>query len=139
LAIGSLLVLAFTTFWFYRYTRLAKRITDPERRPSERAFKRAAWTGVVASTAGILFSIVVMLFEATQLFFYFLRAPQAGVPVVQTTAGGPTSWISAADMLSLLALNISLVVEVGVLALSLWLLFRSTIALAEVLRTDDLD
>jgi hypothetical protein len=128
LAIASLLMLAFTTFWSYRYTRLAKQIADPQRRPSDSVLRRAVWTGVAASTVSILFSILVMLSEVAQLFFYFLRAPQAGVPVVQTTEGGPTSWVSAADVMTQLALNVSLLVEFIVLAFSLWLLFRTIVA-----------
>jgi len=131
LTIGSLLVLAFTTFWSYRYTRLAKQMADPAQRADERTLQRAAWTGVTASAAGILFSILIMLFEVAQLFFYFLRAPQAGVPVIQTTAAGRASWVSAADFLTLFALNASLLIELFVLALSLWLLFRSTTASAQ--------
>jgi hypothetical protein len=72
-----------------------------------------------------------MLSEVAQLFFYFLRAPQAGVPVVQTTGGGPTSWVSAVDIMTQLALNVSLLVEFIVLAFSLWLLFRSMLASIE--------
>src|SRR6516165_1718410 len=49
LTIGSLLVLGFTTVWFYRYTRLASQVADPDRRPPIDALKRAAWTGVAAS------------------------------------------------------------------------------------------
>src|SRR5215510_11249764 len=63
LTIASLLLLAFTTFWFYRYTRLAKKISDPERRPPAIVVRRAAWTGVAATTLGVLFSLLVMLFE----------------------------------------------------------------------------
>jgi Protein of unknown function (DUF3611) len=131
LAIVSLLMLAFTTLWSYGYTRLAKKIADSEFRLPQSEARRSAWTGVVASTVSILFSILVILFEVAQLFFYFLRAPQAGIPVVQTTAGGPTSWVSASDIMSLLALNVSLLVELFVLAFSLWLLFRSTLATTE--------
>jgi len=131
LAIVSLLMLAFTTLWSYGYTRLAKKIADPELRLPPSVARRAAWTGVVASTVSILFSILVILFEVAQLFFYFLRAPQAGIPVVQTTGGGPTSWVSASDVMSVLALNVSLLVELFVLAFSLWLLFRSMLAAAE--------
>jgi hypothetical protein len=130
IAIVSLLMLAFTTFWSYRYTRLAKRIADPELRLPQSVAQRAAWTGVAASTVSILFSVLVILFEVAQLFFYFLRAPQAGIPVVQTTGGGPTSWVSASDVMSLLALNVSLLVELVVLAFSLWLLLRSMLAAA---------
>jgi hypothetical protein len=131
LTIVSLLLLAFTTFWFYRYTRLAKQIADPERRPPEFLVRRAAWTGVAASTLGVVLSILVMLFEVTQLLFYFLRAPQIGIPTVQTTGSGSASWVSAADIVSLLILILILFVEVAVLSFSLWLLFRTMIASME--------
>ena len=72
-----------------------------------------------------------MVFEVIQLWLYFLRAPQAGVPVVQTTSGGPASWVSAGDILGLMGLIFTMLVEVIVLALSLWLLFRATAAVAE--------
>jgi hypothetical protein len=125
MTLASLLVLAFTTIWFFRYIRLARRIADPERRPPGFAVQRMAWTGVAASTLGIVFSMMIMLFEAAQLLVYFLRAPQAGVPVVQTTGGGPASWVSAIDVVNLMALSFIMLVELVVLALSLWLLFRS--------------
>jgi hypothetical protein len=130
LTIVSLLVLAFTTIWFYRYTRLAKRIADPRHRPPATSVQRTAWIGVAASTVGIVLSLLIMLFEAVQLLVYFLRAPQAGVPVVQTTAG-PASWVSAADIVSLLALIVTVSVEIAVLGMGLWLLFRSMLEFAD--------
>src|SRR5262249_12430476 len=131
LTIAGLLLLAFTTVWFYRYTRLARQIADSERRPPAFVVRRAAWTGVVASTLGVVLSILVMLFEVTQLLFYFLRAPQVGIPTVQTTGSGSASWVSAADIVSLLILILTLFVEVAVLTFSLWLLFRTMIASVE--------
>jgi hypothetical protein len=131
LTIAGLLLLAFTTFWFYRYTRLAKRIADPKRRPAAFVVRRAAWTGVAASTLGVVFSLLVMLFEVTQLLFYFLRVPQVGIPTIQTTGSGSASWISAADVVSLLMLILTLFVEVLVLTFSLWLLFRTMVASVE--------
>src|SRR5262245_35864088 len=61
LALLSLVVLAFTTFWFFRYTRLAKQIADPQNRPPASVIQRAAWIGVAASAVGIMFSLLVML------------------------------------------------------------------------------
>lgn len=127
LSLAGLLILLFTTVWFYGYTRLAARIADPERRPGMRAMQRTAWIGVAATTTNVLFSLLVILFEAVQLFVYFLRAPQAGVPVVQTTSG-PASWVSAGDILSLIVLILTMVVEIVMVVLSLWLLYRSTSA-----------
>jgi Protein of unknown function (DUF3611) len=125
LTIGSMLVLAFTTIWFYRYTRLADRMVEPGRRPAIRTLQRAALVGVAASAIGIVFSVLVMMFEVVQLLLYFLQAPQAGVPVIQTTTSGSASWVSAGDMVSLMGLIASMLVEIVVLALSLWLLFRA--------------
>lgn len=88
------------------------------------------WTGIKASTVGILFSMIVMFFEVAQLLIYFLRAPQAGIPVIQTT-GGPASWVSAADIAGLMALLLTMFVEVAVLAFSLWLLYRTTVPTVE--------
>lgn len=42
LTIIDLLILLFTICWSYRYTRLARRITDPERSPSEAQLAGAA-------------------------------------------------------------------------------------------------
>ena len=111
LEVGSLLVLAFTTIWFYRYTQLAHRIAEFDLSPSLQSLQRTAWIGVAASALGIVFSALVMTFEAVQLLLYFLRAPQAGVPVVQTTSGGPASWVSAGDVLSLIGLIFTMLVE----------------------------
>jgi len=63
LAVAGLLVLAFTTLWSYWYTRIAKRIADAPRRPSEHSVRRAAWIGVAASAFGIVLSMLVMLFD----------------------------------------------------------------------------
>jgi uncharacterized protein YjeT (DUF2065 family) len=130
LTFAGLLVLVFTTVWSYGYTRLAKKMADPARRPSDARLRRAAWTGVTASALGIVFSMLVMLVEVAQLLIYFLRAPQAGVPVIQTTGGGEATWVSAADMMSLMALVLTVFGEFAVLGLSLWLVYRTVTASA---------
>jgi len=131
LTIAGFLVLIFTTVWFYRYTRLAQRISNSTPRPSLFLVQKAAWIGVASSVLGVVFSMLVILFEVAQLLMYFLRAPQAGVPAVQTTGGGQASWVSAVDMMHLMALVVTTFGEFIVLAFSLWLLFRTTLPSAE--------
>jgi len=130
LSIAGLVVLAFTTIWSFRYTRLAVRLADPTRRPTRMAVQRTVWTGVKASTLGIALSMLILLFEVVQLLIYFLRTPQAGIPAIQIT-GGPASWVSAADLAGLLALLLTMFAEITVLAFSLWLLFRTTLPSVE--------
>ncbi len=51
--------------------------------------------------------------------------------MIQTTGAATASWVSAADMMSLMALIFGMFGEIAVLTFSLWLLFRTTIASAE--------
>ena len=131
LTIADLLILIFTIFWSYRYTRLARRMRDPDQRPSESSVVAVVWTGVVASTAGLLFSMIVILVEGGNLLLRFLKAPQAGIPVIQTSGAESVYWVSTVDMVSLMALILTLFGELIVLVLSLWLLFRTTMGSAE--------
>lgn len=124
LALVGLLVLAFTTFWSLRYAGLAKRIANPDRRPSRGKLNRVLWIGLWASLTGIVISVVLMFVEVVRLLFLFLTAPQGGVPVVQTQVDNRTAWVSAIDVVSLLAELCTLTGELMVLGFTLWLLFR---------------
>ncbi len=131
LTIASFLVLIFTIYWFYRYTRLAPTIADARGRPTQSSLIATVWTGVLASVLGILFSMVVILLDVGNLLFHFLSVPQAGVPVIQAQGLTPASWVSSLDMLSVMSLILTLGAEVAVLIFGLWLLFRTTQPSAE--------
>jgi hypothetical protein len=131
LTIVNLALLVFTTFWSYRYTRLARRMRDREQCPSESYVIGTVWTGVVASTISMLFSMIVILMEAANLLFYFLKSPQAGVPVIQTSGAEAVYFVTTVDMASLMALILTLFAELIVLVFSLWLLFRTTLGSPE--------
>jgi hypothetical protein len=126
LAIFSLLVLGFTTFWSYRYTRLAKRMNDAGRRPSQDSIVKILWVGLWASGLGIAVSMFSLFIEIIRLLMLFLQAPQGGVPVFQTQPQNRTEWVSAIDAVSLLAELCTLAGELVVLGFTLWLLFKVT-------------
>jgi hypothetical protein len=132
LTIANVLLLIGTTLWSYRYTRLGRRMLDPEKRPSESEIIGTVWTGVVATTTGMLFSMIVILIEAANLLLYFLKAPQAGIPVIQTSGTEAVHWVSSVDMVSLMALILILCAELVVLIFSLWLLFQATLGSPEL-------
>ena len=127
---GSLLVMLFTTFWFYRYTRLGKRIANPEARPAQASVVRTLWIGLWAGLLGVFFSMVLMVSAVGRLFLVLMATPQTGVPLA-TLGGDPTETLSAIDALSMSALLFTLTAELMVLAFSLWLLFRVTRPSAE--------
>ena len=90
-----------------------------------------------ASCLGILFSMLLMMYEVGRLLFVFLRAPQGGVPVIQTETSAPSGWVSAIDMVGLMADLSVLAAELIVLAFTLWLLFRVTVSAAAYDRNPD--
>jgi hypothetical protein len=126
LALVSLAILAFTTFWSYRYTRLAKRMSDPDRRPPRDSVVKTLWIGLWASGLGIAVSMLSLFIEVIRLLMLFLQAPQGGVPVFQTQPDNRTAWVSAIDAVSLLAELCTLAGELAILGLTLWLMFKFT-------------
>jgi hypothetical protein len=131
LTAGNLLLLLVTLWWSYRYTLLGRRILDPQRRPAESDLIGVVWTGVVLNTISMLFSMIVLFLESANLLFYFLKSPQAGMPVIQTGGTEAVYWVSSVDMLSLMVLILVLFSELIILVFSLWLLFQTTLGSPE--------
>lgn len=126
LSYGGLMVMVFTTFWFYRYTRLAGRIADPATRPSQLSVVRTLWIGLWAGCLGILFSMLLLLGSVGRLLFALMTMPQTGIPVAAVGGGDPARTVSAIDATSMLSLLLMLSAEFIVLAFTLWLLFQVT-------------
>ena len=126
LSFGGLLVMIFTTLWFYRYTRLAGRIADPELCPSQRYLMRTLWIGLWAGCAGIFFSMILMAGSVWRMLLVLLATPQTGIPITAPMGDDPATTISAIDALSMTSLLAALAAELIVLVFSLWLLFRVT-------------
>lgn len=127
LTILNLFMLVFTIFWSFRYTRISRQLRDPAKTPpSKESIVSIVWTGVTISAMGTLFSMTVVFIDFANLLFYFLKAPQAGMPVIQKGAENANYWVSAVDMLSLMSLILIMFAELIVLVFSLWLLFRTS-------------
>lgn len=125
LSIGSLALLIFTTFWFYRYIGLAKKIADPSRRPSRDSVTNTIWIGIWAGCIGICFSMILLFNTVGQLLIALLSLPP-GVVIAPSDAAGSTGFVTAADAVTLLSVIIVLTAELIVLGLSIWLLFQAT-------------
>jgi hypothetical protein len=137
---GGLAVMLFTILWFYRYTRLAKRIVDPESRPARASLIRALWIGLWASSVGIAFSMVLMMNAVWRMLMVLLATPQTGLAITAPMGGDPVKTLSALDAMSMTVLLVILTAELILLAFSLWLLFRVTRPSAEDFEvTDDAD
>jgi hypothetical protein len=126
LAMVGLAILGFTALWSYRYTRLARRIADPANMPTQASLTRTLWIGLWASCTGIAISLILLVIEVVRLLILFLKAPQAGVPIMRTELETRDSWVSSLDVVTLLAELCTLIGELAVLGLTLWLLFAVT-------------
>jgi multisubunit Na+/H+ antiporter MnhG subunit len=123
---ASVLVMIFTTYWFFRYMRLGQRMKDPSRHPSRSAVLTTLWVGLWAGCLGIAFSMLLLLAAAWRILFVLLTNPQSGMLIAPTAGTNPTYTLSAIDAVNLTLLIISLGAELMVLGLTLWLLFRVT-------------
>ena len=131
LSYGSLLVMVFTTFWFYRYTRLGKRIADPSTRPPQASVLKTLWIGLWACALGIFFSMLLMFSAVGRLLFVLLANPQTGLMIAPAPGADPVLSLSAIDAISMTSLLIILCAELIVMGMTLWLLFRSSRAPVE--------
>ena len=131
LSYGSLIVMLFTTVWFYRYTRLAKRIANPDLSPPRSSIVKTVWIGLWASCLGIFFSMILMINAVGRMLFVLLTTPQTGIPFAGA-GGDPSKVLSALDGVSLVSLVLILTAELTILAFSIWLLFRVTRPSAEM-------
>ncbi len=124
LAFVGLGILAFTIFWFFRYARAGDRIRNASRRPSRPSLMRMLWIGLWASSIGIVATLTLLIVEVSRLLFVLLKAPQGGVPVVRTQVDDRAAWISAIDVVGLLAELCALAGELLVLGFTIWLMYR---------------
>jgi hypothetical protein len=125
LSYGSLLVMLFTTFWFFRYTRLGRKIADPKLCPGQSSVIKTVWIGLGASCLGIFFSIIMMIKTVFRMLVILLATPQTGIPFA-APGGDPGTVLSAIDAVSMTSLVLMLTAELIVMSFSLWLLFRLT-------------
>lgn len=125
LTMGVLLILVVTTALFFYYARIGKRLQTGTSRWTRGRLKGLVRFGLLASGISVFASALLMLWEATFMLRTFLEFPQGGVPVIQTTMQDST-WISALDVLSLLTLALSILTEILVLGLGLWLMYWLT-------------
>lgn len=124
LVVAGLLVMCFTTVWFFRYAGLGRKMLDPHKFPDYEKVVGTLWVGLWASVIGIGLSLLLLFLAAGRLLLSLLAAPQVGAAVANGTAAAPT--VSAFDGVSLMASLIVLTAEMGIIAMTLLLLFRTT-------------
>jgi len=123
---ASFLIMAFTTYWFYRYMRIGAALRDPQRSPPRSNVLTTVWIGFGAGWIGMVFSVLLLLAATWRMMFVLLTNPQSGLLIAPNLGTNPGYSISAIDAIGLTLLVLSLTTELIALGLSLWLLFKMT-------------
>lgn len=124
LVVAGLLVMCFTAVWFLRYAGLGRAMVDPRDFPDYEKVVGTLWVGLWASVLGIALSLLLLYLAAGRLLLSLLAAPQVGGAVANNA--GAVATVSAFDGVALMGSLIVLTAEMGILAMTLLLLFRTT-------------
>lgn len=107
LSIACLIILFFSIYWCFRYTQLASRLEDRDRRPAKAQVIRDVKWGLVANIGIMAIAVFVALLRVGELTFTMLRVPQGATvitanPVGSTVAQGAV--ISPSNMIAIQAM-----------------------------------
>jgi hypothetical protein len=123
LAYVALSVLVFTIYWCYRYTRLAKRLDNPEARPPKADVIRMLWISIIVNIGGMISAIFIAIWKVSSMLFNMLLMPQGAI----VTPAAPlmrSPLITPFDMITLQAIVNTMAAELVGLVIALWLLYR---------------
>jgi hypothetical protein len=104
LGVLCLAFLIFSTYWSYRYTRLAGRLRVRESRPTKSGVKRALRIGLLANLAVMAIAILIALGYVSQITFRMLTVPQGATVLTPNQAVPQGALVSPSNMLAIQAI-----------------------------------
>jgi hypothetical protein len=128
LAIACLVILCFSIYWCFRYTRLATRLESRDLRPAKAQVIRDLKLGLTANASVMVIAVLIALLRVGELTFKMLTLPQGATVIAPnqlgTTIGTPGALITPSNMIAIQAmLNIIAAGLVGTIV-ALLLLYR---------------
>lgn len=128
LAYGCLLALLFTLYWFFRYTRIAKKLDSTDKHPSKADIIRSLWIGLIANVVGMACAVMVAMGQVGTLLFKVLFIPQGAATIYrqtpEETVYSSGSIIVPFDLIALQAMVNTVAAELVGIIVALWLLSR---------------
>jgi hypothetical protein len=134
LAFLGLILPVFTTWWCWRYAQIGRAMVASDSDVSRKTQASTAWIGVWAGTVGAVVTVISLFGAATTLLIVMLANPQVGIQISPATGGASAYTVSAVDALSIMALLLTLIAELLVVAISLHLVFLIAAATAREAR-----
>jgi hypothetical protein len=118
LSYACLLALLFTLYWCFRYTRLSKKLDQPDKRPAKAEVIRCLWIGLVANVVGMAFAVIVGMGQVGTLLFKMLFSSPS------VALYNPRATIVPFDIIAMQAMINTIAAELIGVIISLWLLQR---------------
>lgn len=104
LAIACLLVLLFSIYWCFRYTRLAARLRQPDRRPPKSAVQRSLKLGLLSNLAILILATTIALWQVSAMTLRLLAVPQGATVLAPNVGIPPAALITPANMITIYAM-----------------------------------
>jgi hypothetical protein len=128
LAILCLIILLFSTYWCFRYTRLANQLESRDLRPAKSQVIRDLKLGLLANIGTMVLAVLIALSRVGALTFKMLTLPQGATVIapnqIGTTVAAPGALITPSNMIAIQAMiNVIAAGLVGVIV-ALLLLYQ---------------
>lgn len=104
LAIVCLLVLLFSIYWCFRYTRIAARLAQPDRRPSKSAVQRSLKLGLLSNLAILALATLIALWQVSAMTLRLLAVPQGATVIAPNAAVPSAALITPSNMIAVYAM-----------------------------------
>jgi hypothetical protein len=107
LAIVASIILLFSIYWCFRYTRLASKVEDRELRPAKAEVIRDLKLGLVANLGLMACAVFIALLRVSGLTFKMLTVPQGATLIAPNQTGTvvtPGALVTPSNMIAIQAM-----------------------------------
>jgi sterol desaturase/sphingolipid hydroxylase (fatty acid hydroxylase superfamily) len=104
LAILCLAILLFSIYWCFRYTRLAARLEQPERRPLKSTVKQTLKLGLLSNLLILIIGTAIALWRVSMLTLQMLSVPQGATVIAPNQVAGPGALVTPSNMIAIHAM-----------------------------------
>ena len=104
LAMACLLALLFSIYWCFRYTQLAARLTQPDRRPSKPAVQRALKLGLLSNLGITSLATLIALWQVSAMTLRLLAVPQGATVLAPNAMVPSAALITPSNMITIYAM-----------------------------------
>lgn len=128
LAIVCLIILLFSIYWCFRYTKLASKLESRDLRPPKSQVSRDLKLGLTANIAIMAIAVLIALSRVGELTFKMLTLPQGATVIapnpIGTTMATPGALITPSNMIAIQAMINAIAAGLVGIVVALLLLYQ---------------